>query len=247
MPDPFVLLTPGALDDRGDGDAVPLPSDVDKHLRTVLRLPAGAGLVVADGEGAWAPARLADGGARLAGEVTVEPEPAVAIHVLQAVPKGRKLDEVVRVLTELGVDAVTPVEAERSLVKLEGPKRDKALARWTAVARAAAEQSRRPRALRVEPPATVAGLCARDEEPTVLLVAHVGVDGGLREALRELPSGTRRVAVAVGPEGGWTADEVDAFRRAGGTAVSVGRSVLRTEHAAPALAAVVSFTLGRMD
>lgn len=245
MPDPFALLPPGALDGRGADDAVVLPREVDRHLRTVLRLPAGAALVLADGHGSWAPARLTTDGARLTGVVTVDPPPPAPIHVLQGLPKGRKLDEVVRVLTELGVDRLTPVAADRSVTRLEGPRRDKAVDRWTAVARAAAEQARRPRTLVVDPPVPVPELVPGLLGDALVLVAHVGATGSLRSALVEA-DGATRVVVAVGPEGGWTEAEVARFAEAGGRVVSLGRSVIRTEHAAPALAAVVSFALGRM-
>lgn len=246
MPDPFVVLDAGALDAAGEGATVPLPRDADRHLRTVLRLSPGAPLLLADGAGASAPAQLAEDGARLTGEVELEPAPEVTIEVLQGLPKGRKLDEVVRVLTELGVDRLTPVAAERSVTRLEGAKVDKAVERWRAVARAAAEQSRRARTLVVDPPVGLDQLPVADEGGgALLLVAHVGAERGLRDVLRDL-DGVARVVVAVGPEGGWTDAEVARLTAVGGHLASLGRSVLRTEHAAPALAAVVSFTLGRM-
>lgn len=247
MPVPFVLLAPGALGTGGSADAVPLPADVAKHLRTVLRLEPGAPLVLADGAGVTAPAVLLPDGARLTGPLTQEPRPEPVLHVAQGVAKGRKLDEVVRTLTELGVDRITPVAADRSVTKLEGPKRDRAVDRWRSVVRAACEQSRRAWVPRVDPPATVAALTA-DLDGAAAVVAHVGATGSLRATLADVTAGAqpRRVVVAVGPEGGWTPDEVDAFEAAGARVVSLGPAVLRTEHAAPALVAVVNYVLGRM-
>jgi 16S rRNA (uracil1498-N3)-methyltransferase len=247
--EPFVVLSPGVLDGRSAGDVVPLPPETAQHLRTVLRRPAGSPLVLADGAGTTVPASLAPpAGARCEAAPTTSPSPRPALHVLQGLPKGRKLDEVVRTLTELGVDRVTPVESDRSVVRLEGPKRDKAVTRWRSVATAAAEQSRRAHLPVIDAPATVDEILdelAADGDGTVVVVAHVGAGTPLADALPR-PDGVACLVLAVGPEGGWTADEVAAFRARGAAVATLGSSVLRTEHAAPALAAIATFTLGRM-
>lgn len=245
MPAPFVLVDAGSLDGATAGTAVALPRDAAKHLRTVLRLGPGAELVAADGHGTWAAARLTDDGVEVTEDPTTDDEPRPRIHVLQGLAKGRKVDDVIRTLTELGVDAITPVAADRSVVKLTGDKVDKAAERWSAVARAASEQARRSRAPHIGRPASVAEL-APGLADRRLVVAHVGATRPLADALSSELGATDEVVLAVGPEGGWTDAEVDRFAAVGGTAVSLGRSVLRTEHAAPALAAITAYVLGRM-
>lgn len=256
--EPFVVLAPGSLDGRREGDVVALPPDTVKHLRTVLRRRPGSPVVLADGVGVSAPASLAaPDGARLTAAPTSTPAPRPSLHVLQGLPKGRKLDDVVRTLTELGVDRITPVAAERSVVELVGARLDKAVARWRAVAVAAAEQSRRPHVPVVDPPATVDDVVAELDAagPAVVsVVAHVGAPTPLAAALpsprdrqgRDDAARIDRLVLAVGPEGGWTTAEVERFSTSGAVAASLGASVLRTEHAAPALAAIAAFTLGRM-
>lgn len=248
--DPFAVLVPGALDGRGTGDVVTLPPATAKHLRTVLRRPVGSGLTVADGAGTSAPAELVADGARLTAEPVTAPAPRPTLHVLQGLAKGRKLDEVVRTLTELGVDAITPVAGDRSIKELAGPKRDRTLDRWRAVAAAASEQARRPRVPVIDEPGTVEEVLARlaaEDGATRVVAAHVGATAGLAGALTDDLRELDRVVLAVGPEGGWTPGEVAAFADAGAAVVHLGSSVLRTEHAAAALAAVVSFRVGRMD
>lgn len=241
--DPFVLLDPGALGTGGSADVVALPADVTTHLRTVLRLEPGAAVVLADGAGVSGPAVLLDEGARLTGPLRQVPAPRPTVHVLQGLAKGRKVDEVIRTLTELGVDRVTPIAAARSVTRLDGAKQTKAVARWEAVARSACEQARRSRVPRIDAPMTVTGVCAELGGADVV-VAHVGATEGLSEALAAGGAGDRLV-LAVGPEGGWTDEEVARFRSAGARVAGMGPTVLRTEHAAPALAAVVAFSLGR--
>lgn len=247
--DPFVVLPAGALDGRTTGDVVALPPATAKHLRTVLRRPPGSGLVLTDGVGTTVPAQLVEDGARCLADPTTTPVPVPSLHVLQGLAKGRKVDEVVRILTELGVDGITPVAAERSIKELEGAKRDKALARWRAVAVAASEQSRRPRVPVIDEPGTVEEVL--DRFPDVggasrVVVAHVGAGTPLSAVATPALAAVERVVLAVGPEGGWTSDEVARFADRGADVVTMGASVLRTEHAATVLAAVVSFRLGRM-
>lgn len=248
--DPFVVVGPGTLDGRSAGDVVPLPPDVDKHLRTVLRRSRGSGLVVSDGAGTTASAELVPDGARCLADPEHTPAPVPTVHVLQGIGKGRKVDEVVRTLTELGVDGVTPVAAARSVKELDGAKRDKAIARWRAVAVAAAEQSRRPHVPRVGEPGTVAevlGRLAGTGRRHHILVAQVGAATSLSAAVGPELRDVDEVVLAVGPEGGWTDDEIATFESHDAAVVSLGAPVLRTEHAGTALGAVVMFTLGRMD
>jgi 16S rRNA (uracil1498-N3)-methyltransferase len=252
MPDPFVYLAAGALTGVGRGARLTLDPPDDHHLRTVLRLTVGAGLELCDGAGVTAPARLAAEDVVVLDDPVVHAAPTTTIEVVHALPKGRKLDEVVRVLTELGVDRIVPVGSERSVVHLEGPRRGKAAARWRAVARAAGGQSRRPRLPAVEEPTELDAVV--DLEDALVLVAHVGATTGLTTALRrhardgtDRPARLERVVVAIGPEGGWSQAEVSALTDRGAVAVHLGPSVLRTEHAAATAVAVITAAVGRMD
>lgn len=239
MPDPWVFVPEL---DAAVGQPLPLEPDVQHHLGTVLRLRPGAPLIVSDGRGRHADAVHRGDHVELAGEVTVDPEPATAIWVLQALPKARKFDDVVRVLTELGVDRITAVAAERSVAVLVGSKAERARERWQSVARAAAEQSRRSRLPVVDGPSSVAEAAAETGHG---LVAHVGAQTSLTEALTDLGDPGDRVRIAIGPEGGWSPDEVTAWSGGGLRPVHLGPSVLRTEHAGTVVAAVVAGRLGR--
>ena len=243
MPDPYLLVPVGTFAGRRQGERVALPADVRHHVERVLRVREGATLEAADGAGVVAAGHLRGGELELVTDPVEVPAPAPRVHVWQALGKGRKHDEVVRVLTELGVDAVTAVTSERTVVDLAG-KADRVRDRWSAVARAACEQARRPRLPDLAGPEPVADLVpALGHRPCLL--AHVGETTDPLSAA-EAAHGTEEIVVAIGPEGGWTDDEVAAFRDARATVVGLGPTVLRTEHAATVLASIVLAAAGRM-
>jgi 16S rRNA (uracil1498-N3)-methyltransferase len=238
---PFVHLDE-RLDAVRAGDTVVLPADAVHHLDRVLRLRPGAEVVVADGHGSQASGTLDEGRVLLTRDPRHDPPPEPVLTVAQGLAKGRKVDEVVRQVTELGVDRIVPVAADRSVVQLTGDRAARAVARWDAVARAASEQARRPRrptVAAVTPTRQLPELAA----PGRLLVAHPDGGRSLVDAARD--AGRLAVTVAVGPEGGWSDDEVAALAAAGAEVVGLGPSVLRTEHAAPAAVAVLAAVTGR--
>jgi 16S rRNA (uracil1498-N3)-methyltransferase len=239
---PFVHVDT-ALVGRAAGERVALDAGDRHRLSTVLRLRAGAQIELSDGHGAQVVAELTGEEVVLRDDPTVHAAPRPALRVAQALPKGRKLDEVVRVCAELGVDAIVPVAARRSVTRLDGPRAAKAVGRWNAVARAASEQARlvwRPTVTEVRPPSAVG---VTPEE--TLVVAHpTGVP--LPHLLDELRSASV-VTVAVGPEGGWDDAEVAWWAARGARVAGLGPTVLRTEHAAAVAVAVLGAGLGRWD
>lgn len=225
------------------GGSLFLPEPAAHHVRRVLRLRPGDQVEVADGHGWHAPARVGGEGLVVAAAPVRETPAVPALEVVHALPQGRKLDEVVRVLTELGVDRFRPVAAQRSVVSLSGPKADRALARWRAVGWSAAQQSRRvwrPVIERLDSFAATLG------EPTqgVRILAHPRAGTRLRDVLRGAAGG--RYVVAVGPESGWSDAEERIAADAGWVPATIGRAVLRTEHAAAALLTVVAYETGRI-
>ncbi len=247
MVTPYVVLQPDVLADATVGNSVPLDDDAHHHLVRVLRRRDGSPAVATDGSGREVDARLA-GPTLQVDALRDVAAPTPRIEVAQALGKGRKHDEVVRMLTELGVDRVTAVTTARTQVDLSG-KAARIRERWRAVADAACSQARRPHRPDVDGPVDLSevldGIDA-DPSATALLVADVtGPEGPL--AVLDRLVGVRRVVVLVGPEGGLADHELAAVATAGGHAVSLGPTVLRTEHAAVVLAGIAAAATGRMD
>jgi 16S rRNA (uracil1498-N3)-methyltransferase len=240
---PFVHVDT-RLAGRTAGERLELAADDRHHLVTVLRLRPGAEVVLSDGQGAAVAAELGEAEVVLRAAPDLLPPPRPVLRVAQGLPKGRKLDDVVRACTELGADTLVPVAARRSVTRLEGARAVKAVERWQAVARAASEQARRvwrPTVTEVRPSA----LLADGEAAGPVLVAHPG--GTPLPHLLGALADASTVTVAVGPEGGWDDEEVAAWVERGASVVGLGPTVLRTEHAAAAAVAVLAAGLGRWD
>jgi 16S rRNA (uracil1498-N3)-methyltransferase len=224
------------------GDLVALePSDARK-IATVLRMREGGEIEAIDSASVRYRATVELDGANVRARL-VETLPARAasglrIVVAQGIPKGQKMDFVVEKLTELGATAILPLRSSRVVADASPAK----LERWRRLARAAAMQSGRADVPVVEDPIDVDGLAARCAAADLVLVPwELAEQAPLRETLPGLLAGVRDLVVAIGPEGGFSADEVARLEAAGARAVSLGSRILRTETAAMALLAVLDY------
>ncbi len=214
------------------------------YLARVLRLTAGDRVTLFDGGGAEVEAEVSAVGRRsLAlrlGErraaATGAGEPRLVL--LQGLPKGDRFDLVVEKATEIGVACIVPVLAARSVVRPAARAQ-----RWRRVAAAAARQSGRADVPAIDEPASFADALADLPAGSLRLLVWEGArDARLGEAIAKAPV----VALAVGPEGGWTADEVAAASEAGLRPVGLGWRTLRSETAALAALAIVAHRLGAL-
>ncbi len=189
-----------SLQDAGDAhafvddlDAPVLSAEDRHHLERVLRLRPGQPVTVADGAGRWRAVRFGPS-LEPAGAVEAEPEPTPPISVAFALVKGDRPELVVQKLTEIGVDVIVPFLAARSVVQWDGDRAARRHERLVKVAREAAMQCRRARLPRVEPVRTFDEVAARPGAALTTL-------GG------QVPTVEHAVAL-VGPEGGWSAEEL---------------------------------------
>jgi 16S rRNA (uracil1498-N3)-methyltransferase len=190
------------------------------HLRTVLRLRDGESIISSDGKGSWTRCRFVDGGRgsdltlEVTGPLMYEPCAAPSLGVGFVPVKGTRPEWVVQKLTELGVDRITVLRSRRAVVRVEGARATSALERLARVAREAGSQSGRVWLPEISYGVELGTFLARDGA----VVAAPG--GGPLEA--------NAVSIAVGPEGGWTPDELPP----GTPTVGLGPQVLRAETAA---------------
>ena len=222
---------------------MPLPAAVAHHAERVLRLAVGDPVTLFDGPGGAFAASIRAVGraalARLGPRLAIECESPLQITLVQALASGDKMDWVVQKAVELGVAAVQPVAAERSVLKLAGERADKRVAHWQQVAVAACEQSGRNRVPVVGEILPLAKYLARPFDGTRLILAP-GADGALARKARP----TRPLAILIGPEGGWSPAELDLAARAGCEPLALGPRVLRTETAGLAALAAMQTMWG---
>ena len=158
------------------------------------------------------------------------------VAIFQAVAKGARFDDVVEKCVELGVSRIVPMICSRSYARAGDAK----IERWRRIARSAAQQSRRRIIPLVESACAWPDAVGRFREWQLVLLAYENASPhSLRDALARAPD-PKTVAIAAGPEGGFTNDEADAAGAAGAKLVSLGPTILRTETAAAALLAVVA-------
>ena len=226
------------------GEVLRLPENVCRHIQ-VLRLQAGAPLVLFDGQGQAAAAELLEIGrkqalARVDKLLTESRESPLAVTLIQAVSASEKMDFAVQKGTELGVKRIIPAVSTRSNVRLSGERAEKKVRRWQEIAVSACEQCGRNKVPPVAPIADLPQVLAAlpvDSGARLLLSPHGGVP------LRSLPPAQSAVLL-IGPEGGLTAEEEDLARSHGFQAVQLGARVLRTETAAMAALAAMQALWG---
>ena len=227
-------------------DRLPMPGSFllagpeGRHAATVRRLRVGEGLVLTDGRGAQARARVTAVGRH---ELTVDvaqadllAPPAVRVILVQALPKGDRGELAAELSTEAGVDAIVPWSAQRCVARWDTDRAPHGAAKWRAASREAAKQSRRAFLPTVAELTSTAELAPLIEGATVALVLHESATESLR-AIDFPPAGD--VVLIVGPEGGLTQEELTMFAAAGAVPVRLGPQVLRTSTAgAVALGAI---------
>ena len=224
------------------GSLVDLPETVAHHLH-VVRQQSGTELVLFDGSGGQVRARLVEIGKRRASaEVVaveaVEVELPYAITLAQGLPEGSsKMDWIVEKAVELGVTAIQPLAAARSVVKLSGERAEKRQAHWEGVVVAASEQSGRNRLAVVSPLQDFNRYIAQPADGPRILLSPRAMQS-LAGWARATPP--QAVTLLIGPEGGFSAAEEDAAIAAGALALSMGPRVLRTETAGLAALAILA-------
>lgn len=250
MSAPVFLADPGSLRDVVAGGTYLLGGTEGRHAGVVQRRAPGERVDVVDGAGVRlvgvVDAVTADGVAVAVTEVVIEPAPAVPLVLVQALAKGDRDEMAIEAATEVGVDAVVPWQAERSIVVWRGDRAAKSRARWLGTVRAAAKQSRRARVPDVEVALDGRALAERIRSVVaaggVVLVLHEEAAAPIAEVA--LPT-TGECLVVVGPEGGIGEVELARLTDAGAGAVRLGPHVLRTSTAGPVAIAILAQRLGR--
>lgn len=217
------------------GATIELPENVARHAARVLRLHAGDGMVLFDGNGGEYNARIAAVGrdqatAEVLDRQEVEREAPISVTLVQALQSGDKMDLTIQKAVELGAIGVIPVASRRSVLRLDGARALKRVEHWRGVAVAACEQCGRNRV------PVIADLETLDrwlDRPAAANVLRVMLAPGASLTLATLPrpAADVRIELLIGAEGGLAPEELEKAARAGFIAIRLGPRILRTETA----------------
>ena len=228
--------TPGAEIDVGE--------TVARHLQ-VLRIAIGETITLFDGLGGEFAATVADIGKRSASVTLIafdeiEREAPISITLVQALATGDKMDLIVQKAVELGVTEIAPITTARATLKLDSERAEKRVVHWRAVAVAACEQCGRNRIPLVH------GVQTLDQ----WLKSHQGIDISVlmhplaEKSLLESVDDTKPIALLIGPEGGFAAEEIARAVAHGAILAKFGPRILRTETAGIAAIAALAGRYG---
>lgn len=227
------------------GDRIILADDIRHHIGKVLRLSVGDELLLLDGHGNHYLGQIetlsaAEGFARI-DQQWFATENILPVRLIQSLPKGEKFDLILQKGCELGISRFSPVWSERSIPMASRVRSDKKRQRWQRIVAEAARQSRRPILPLCDPVSALEQTLSECREELKLILW----EDESRPLAERLPvERPADVAVLVGPEGGFSQQEVDLATTAGFLPVSLGPRILRTETAGFAVAAVLGYLYG---
>jgi len=219
---------------------IKVPPEKSRYLLSVLRCKTNDVVTVIDGIGGAYEARISsivkkDVLIDITGELSLNSELPVPLILCQGMLKGEKMDLVIQKATELGVSEIVPIITERSVVK-----ETRKLKRWHTIAEEAAEQCGRAVIPAIREPEELNDLL--DSEKINGLFFRERGGKSLSEALGAIDSG-QTVHIFIGPEGGFTADEVRKAEERGIVGTTLGMRILRAETAAIAATVLVQFLI----
>lgn len=220
--------------DRWKAEGITLTAEETAHLVTVLRASPGDRAILFDGQGRVAHAEIVsvskrEARLRLSGEISEHPRPSPAVTLIQAIPKGNHMDQIVEKATELGTSAIVPVITDRTVRRPGASPHE----RWRRIAIGAAKQCGTPWVPEIGPVVSLAeALTGERASFDLWVVGSLESDSRpVKEVLRGCGDRTR-IGFLVGPEGDLTPEEYAMARNAGAIPVSFGNLVLRVETAA---------------
>lgn len=166
------------------------------------------------------------------------------ITLFQCLPKGDKMETIIQKAVELGAYCIVPVKSSRVIVKLDEKKTKKKVERWNAISEAAAKQSKRNVIPEVFPPVSFKAAVAMAGELEGTIIPYENAKGiaGARAVIEDMKN-CASIGVLIGPEGGFSEEEVELAVAAGIRSITLGNRILRTETAGLCALSILMFAL----
>ena len=222
---------------------ISLDKNPSHHLIRVLRARKGTEVTLFNGDGYEYLANLVDDSPKhcqlqIKQKIIIDNESPLKITLLQGISRSDRMDSCIQKSIELGVHSIIPVLCQRTGVNLKGERADKKLQHWEQIAVSACEQSGRCVIPSIQPISSFAE-AIQLEEPNKLIL-----EPGSNQSFNSLLKPEKQVCILIGPEGGFTADEIQQANEKNYISVSLGPRILRTETAGPACIAIAQTLWG---
>jgi len=222
-----------------------------KQIKNVLRLSAGDRILVLDNRGNTYTVEISKSDNKtLKGNIIEKqfqkPGNKFSISLGQALTKGSKIDFIIQKATELGVENITFIETERSVVKYKNVQAKDKLKRWGKIAKEAAEQSHRLTIPNVSCHRNLEDFCETNENASLKLIFwEEEKEKKLRDCLKN-DIGISRLSILIGPEGGFSSKEIELTRKFGFISVGLGPRILKTETAVMSILSIIQYLEGEL-
>ena len=224
-----------------------------RYINKVLRLKKGQEVIIMDGKGRSFECTIEKVSyqavtVRIKGRMPPQPPSPIAITLCQALIKSQAMDYAIQKATELGVGAIRLFFSERTVLKIEPARTTAKMNRWKEIMKSACRQCNRADLPSLEPPVPFEEMVesAPKNEMLKILLWENEEKVGLKEILNRT-SPRPRIWAVVGPEGGFTPDEIDAARESGFQTLSLGNRILRAETAALSLLSIIQYEWGDLN
>ncbi len=241
---PVLFVSPECIDQQ----TIVVTGDVLVHLRDSLRITIGETLWLNSGQGAKFHVEITDVSKRAVTAHILEtvqetPRQTPRLILSQSLLKGEKMDWVIQKATELGVSEIVPIESQHSVVQLKADRVDHQLARWQRIALEAAQQSEQWRIPTVATPQSLSVLLTSMATGMLTLMLIERREGKSLQTVNLPQDATGSILILIGPEGGWSQEEVEIAAQAGVQPITLGQHILRAETAAIASISILQSRL----
>lgn len=230
------------------GDTITITGDDVNHIRKVLRLRTGEIITVCDGKGMDYSAKIEQLESQYVSAKVVSvqesgTEPPIEVVLFQGLPKSDKMDYIIQKTIELGISKIIPVITERTVVKIDNKKdAENKRVRWQRISLEAAKQCNRGIVPVVETPVSFEKALELSKEYELCMIPYEKERNNKLKGL--VKAGRRKIAVFIGPEGGFSQEEIERAEKQDVKPVTLGTRILRTETAGIAVLSILMYELG---
>ena len=241
------IYSPDALENKTTCELGP---DNLKYLKQVMRLKQGDKITIFDGFGCEFKAEIKCFSTKTVfielGKIIPTADKKIRITLAQAIPKAGKMDTIVKSAAELGADVIIPFDAARSVGRIAGEKSSFKVARWQKIAGEAARCCHSSHIAKVSKISSFADmLTSASGDALRLIFWEEESQKTIKDILTDKAFATTKdFFVVIGPEGGFSKDEVTMAKEAGFISVSLGRQILKIETAAAAIISILQYEKG---